>query len=59
MFDPVILIVKYKIITNYQYIDKQLPKTGLQPNPETLCLLKIPLTMDKVQNVCIIKEYVY
>jgi len=59
MFDPVTLTVKYKIIANYQYIDNQLPKTGLQPNPETLCILKIPHTMEKVQNVCIIKEYVY
>ena len=30
-----------------------MPKTGLQPNPKTMCILNIPNTKGKVQNVFI------
>jgi hypothetical protein len=49
-----LLIVKYKIITNYQYINNQLTKTGLQPNPETLCILNIPHTKGKLKEICLL-----
>jgi hypothetical protein len=46
MFDPVTDI---KIKNN-----NKLPKMGLQQTPETLCILNIPHTAGKVQNVRII-----